>query len=229
MGISLRLQKVAALVEVCDCVADIGTDHGYLPIYLVKNNICKSVIASDINKGPVEKARLNISMENMESKIECRLGGGFSILSHFEVDAAVIAGMGGNLIRDIIEEGIEVFKELKFVVLQPVQNPDILRKYIYEKGYKIIDEDLCIEDNKYYEIIKITYDEKPKIKSNIYYEISEILLEKKHPLIEEYIIYKIEKYSKIFNSINEKTNNSECRKKEIKSKISDLKELLACL
>lgn len=229
MDISLRLQKIAGLIENCDSVADIGTDHGYLPIYLVKNDICKAAIASDVNKAPVEKARLNISMENMESRIQCRLGGGLSILSPNEVDAIIIAGMGGNLIRDIIEENIKVFTELKFAVLQPVQNPDVLRKYIYEKGYKIIDEDLCIEGNKYYEIIKVTYDENPEIKDSIFYEISEILLEKKHPLIDGYIKYKIEKYSKIINSIKEESLNSESRKKEIKYKIARLKELLECL
>lgn len=74
-----------------------------------------------------------------------------------EVDSVVIAGMGGNLIRDIIEERLDVFKSLKYAVLQPVQNPEVLREYLYKRGFNILGEQLCIDESKYYEIIKVCY------------------------------------------------------------------------
>lgn len=229
MEISSRLECIAKMIEKCDSIADIGTDHGYVPIYLIKKGICKHAIASDINMGPVEKARLNIEHENAEKSIECRLGPGFSTVKPMEVNVAIIAGMGGNLIRDIIEEGIQVFKSLDYVVLQPVQNPDVLRKYIYESGYIVLDEDLCKDENKYYEVIKIKYNNEPKVLSDVYYEVSKILLEKKHPLVKEYVCLKIKKYDKIFNNINDSGEGAQSRKNNLKKMVMKLEGMLECL
>jgi tRNA (adenine22-N1)-methyltransferase len=229
MEISLRLKTIAGMVDECEAVADIGTDHGYIPIYLVKNKVCKKAIASDINKGPVEKARFNIKLENMQDRIECRLGGGLTTIQPGEVQGIVVAGMGGNLIRDIMEEGVDKFKKAEFAVLQPVQNPEVLREYIYKKGYKIIDEELCIDDNRLYEIIKVTYDNKIENIDSIYYEVGKILIEKKHPLAKQYIKIKIDRYIKILNNIVEESESSSRRKVEVKNKITKLEELLKCL
>jgi tRNA (adenine22-N1)-methyltransferase len=226
MEIGIRLNEIASMVENCDKIADIGTDHAYIPIYLIQRGICKSAIASDINKGPVEKAKGNVKLENLEAFIECRLGGGFSTLKPSEAQAAIIAGMGGNLIRDIIEEGIDVFRTLDYCILQPVQNPEVLREYIYKQGYSILDEELCIEDGKYYEIIKVKYDNNPRTIEPIYYEVGQKLLEKRHPLIFKYISYKLEKYYKIYNGITDNSLNARVRKSEVMDAINKLKELL---
>jgi tRNA (adenine22-N1)-methyltransferase len=229
MEISYRLKCIAAMVDTCDKAIDVGTDHGYIPIHLIKSGVCKEVIASDINKGPVEKARKNVAIEGLKDKISCRLGGGLTALKPGEVDCAIIAGMGGNLIRDIIEESMEVFKELSFAVLQPVQNPEILRKYLYESGYSIIDEEICEDEEKFYEIIKVAYSDKPQILEPIYYEISSILIEKKHPLLQKYIEFKIDKYKKILNYLNEDSEAAQDRKKELEYKIIRLKEIISWL
>lgn len=229
MNISTRLKTIASLVDKCDKIADIGTDHGYLPIFLIQNGVCKEAIASDINRGPVERAKDNIGGEGLEGVISCRLGAGFTTIKPFEVDGAVIAGMGGNLIRDIIEEKKDVFKSLKFLILQPVQNPDILREYLYKSGYSILDEELCLDEGKYYEIIKIKYDNNIQNVDRIYYEISKKLIEKKHPLIKDYINHKIEKYSNILGYISEDTELADNRKAELNEKIKKLEEILKCL
>jgi tRNA (adenine22-N1)-methyltransferase len=226
MELGIRLKIIASMIDKCVKMADIGTDHAYIPIYLIKNTICDSAIASDINKGPVEKAKKNIQNENLEQKIQCRLGGGFSTIAPHEVQIAVIAGMGGNLIRDIIEEDLDVFKTLDSCIVQPVQNPEVIREYIYRKGYKILEEELCIEDNKFYEIIKIKFDDNPISIDPIYYEIGQKLVDKKHPLIKEYIEYKLNKYSKVYSNLLESTENVKARKLEIENKINKLKELL---
>jgi tRNA (adenine22-N1)-methyltransferase len=229
MDISIRLRSIASMIDKCSCVADIGTDHGYLPVFLVKNSICSRAIASDINKGPVDKARTNVRFENCEDMIECRQGAGLMTIKPFEAECAVIAGMGGNLIRDIIEESPMVFKSLQYAVLQPVQNSEVLRKHIYEKGYRILDEELCIDESKFYEIIKVKYDNIKIEVDEIHYEVSNILIQKKHPLLEDFINLKISKYVKILNSIKEDTLLAQKRKIEIENKIFKLKELLKCL
>lgn len=225
MELGIRLKKIASMVDVCDKVADIGTDHAYIPIYLIKNEVCTRAVASDINKGPVEKAKKNVELENLQRKIDCRLGGGFSTIAPKEVQAAVIAGMGGNLIRDIIEDGMEVFKNLDSCILQPVQNPEVLRAYIYERGFEILEEELCFEEGKYYEIIKVRYGNKFLTVDPMYYEIGKRLIEDKHPMILEYISYKLDKYCKIYGNLNENTENAKERKNELKIKIDKLKEL----
>ena len=229
MELSIRLNKIISLVDNCNIIADIGTDHGYIPIYLIKNNLCNRAIASDINLGPKKKAEFNIGMEGLSEKIECRLGGGLNTIKANEVQAVIIAGMGGYLIRDIIEDRLDVFKSLNYAILQPAQNPEILREYIYKQGFKIIDEELCFEQNKYYETIKVAYDNKPKIEENFYYEISKTLIEKKHPLLKDYVKYKILVYNKIHEEIKEGAETAQKRKIGIKVKIDKLKELLLCL
>ncbi|MCY6484235.1 class I SAM-dependent methyltransferase [Clostridium aestuarii] len=229
MNISTRLKDIASMLDKCKNMADIGTDHAYLPIYLIKKGICNSAIASDINKGPVDKARININKEGLSEKIDCRLGQGLRTIEPYEVECVVIAGMGGNLIRDIIEERKNVFKSSQYMILQPVQNPEVLRKYIYEQGYDIIDEELSIDEEKFYEIIKVRYDNKPKKLDNIYYEISEKLISKKHPLLNKYIAFKINKCKNILNYIEDKTEPAKKRKQEIEVKVNKLEELLLCL
>jgi len=229
LDISLRLKCIANQIDLCHSVGDVGTDHGYIPIYLIKQGKCKTAIASDINQGSLDKAKFNVALKNMGNVIECRLGGGLSVLKPCEVDSIIIAGMGGNLIRDIIEDDLEVFKSMDYAVLQPVQNPEILRKYLLEKGFVIVSEDLCKDENKYYEIIKVRFGLHSVKKEDVFYEISENFIANKHPLLKEYVNYKINNYNKIFLYISEETPLSKKRKIELKIKIQRLKELLICL
>ena len=212
MELSVRLNKIISLVDKCNIVADIGTDHGYIPIYLIKNNLCNVAIASDINLGPKMKAELNIGMEGLSEKIHCRLGGGLNTIKPYEVQAVIIAGMGGYLIRDIIEDRLDVFKSIHYAILQPAQNPEILRKYIYERGFNVIKEELCFDQNKYYETIKVAYDNNPKIENNFYYEISKTFIEEKDPLIKDYVKYKLLVYTKIYKEIKDGTESAQKEK-----------------
>lgn len=226
MELSERLKTIALLVDECDCLVDVGTDHGYIPIFLIKNKMCNSIIASDINNGPLTKARHNILLEGLQDSIECRLGNGLSTVFPGEVQCAIIAGMGGNLIRDIINNNIDVVKQLSYAILQPIQNSEILREYLYNKGFNIIDEELCEEEGKFYEIIKASYGNNTIELQSIFYEISPLLIRKRHRLINKFINNKFEKYNKIYNSISEDSEGAKLRKIEILKKISILKEIL---
>lgn len=230
MNLSNRLKTISEMIDNnTKTIVDVGTDHGYIPIYLAKNKKIDYAIASDINKGPVEKAKLNIKNYSLENRIKCRLGGGLTTIKKNEVEAAIIAGMGGNLIRDIIEESLDVFKNLDYVILQPVQNPEVLKEYIYSKGYDILDENLVKEDEKFYEIFKIRYNNNIKEIETIYYEISEVLLKKKHPVMKEYLNFKLGKYMKICDGLKLNSEGATSRKKELEFKVSKIKEFLECL
>lgn len=228
MNLSNRLEKISNMITEVESVVDVGTDHAYVPIYLVNNNIIKSAIASDINKGPVKKAEDNVKRYNLQSKIECRLGGGLTTIKPCEVEAGIIAGMGGNLIRDIIEERMNVFKSLKYLIVQPVQNPEVLREYIYKSKIEIIDEAVIKEDNKFYEILKIRYSGKDQIIDPIYYEISKILVERKDSTMKEYLEFKLRKYNSICSTLTQNTESAIKRKKELYENIKKIEEFLLC-
>ncbi len=229
MELSKRLMKIASYVNYCEAIADIGTDHGYIPIYLVKNNKCNSAIASDINKGPIEKASTNIRFEGLSEKIKCLLGGGLKPLKVGEVNGVIIAGMGGNLIRDIILEDIEKVKLYDFLILQPAQNPEVLREFLYNNNFEILNEDLILDDGKFYELFKVKYNENAKkinIKDEISYEISSILLESNNSLVNDYIKSKIKKYENIITYIKDDTSLAKKKKDILNEKIDKLKEMI---
>ncbi len=230
MELSKRLMKIASYVNYCEAIADIGTDHGYIPIYLVKNNKCNSAIASDINKGPIEKASTNIRFEGLSEKIKCLLGGGLKPLKVGEVNGVIIAGMGGNLIRDIILEDIEKVKLYDFLILQPAQNPEVLRKFLYNNNFEILNEDLILDDGKFYELFKVKYNENAKkinVKDEISYEISSILLESNNSLVNDYIKSKIKKYENIITYIKDDTSLAKKKKDILNEKINKLKEMIS--
>ena len=229
MELSKRLMKIASYVNYCEAIADIGTDHGYIPIYLVKNNKCNSAIASDINKGPIEKASTNIRFEGLSEKIKCLLGGGLKPLKVGEVNGVIIAGMGGNLIRDIILEDIEKVKLYDFLILQPAQNPEVLRGFLYNNNFEILNEDLILDDGKFYELFKVKYNENAKkinVKDEISYEISSILLESNNSLVNDYIKSKIKKYENIITYIKDDTSLAKKKKDILNEKINKLKEMI---
>ena len=154
MQLSLRLTAVAQFVTKGNRLADIGTDHGYVPIYLVKCGIIPSAIAMDINKGPLERAKEHIEEYGLTDKVKTRLSDGLKKLGEGEADTVLIAGMGGNLIVKILEEGREVLKSVKELVLSPHSEIDLVRQYLVENYYEIIHENMVFDGGKYYTIIK---------------------------------------------------------------------------
>lgn len=227
MELSKRLSWIIEKIDKADVIMDVGTDHGYIPINLVKNNIANKVIACDINKEPLNKAKVNASLEGVIDKIDLRLGSGLCPLKLKEAEIVLIAGMGGNLIRDILENDLEKVKYLKYLLLQPAQNPEILREYLYNNDYEIIDEDICLEEDKYYEIFKVRYKKRDYMTlENIFYEVSPIMLNKKLPLLKTYIESKIEKNKKIINFIKDNTEHATRRKNELMERNIKLQKLL---
>ncbi len=152
-----RLKLIADLVE-GKTVADIGTDHAYIPIHLMKNGRCNRVIASDVNKGPSEIAKNHIKSEGLE--IEVRTGSGLSVLMPGEVQDIIIAGMGGKLICEILEANAEVAKKSR-LILQPMNGQYELRTFLLKEGYNISYEDLALEGFKVYNVIVCDMNKEP--------------------------------------------------------------------
>ena len=226
MKLSKRLQKIADLVGEDSIVCDIGTDHGYIPVYLIKNNISKKVIGTDISKGSLDKIIELVQKEALEDRIECRLGDGLDILEEKEVDSLIIAGMGGILISEILEEGREVTEHIENFILQPMVGSKELRRYLVYNGYKIISEDLLFEEGKFYEII-LAQRGKQKIDKDIHYEISQLLIRDRHPLLREFLEYKINKVKKVMDEIKDiKTQGSKKKYKELKSLLKEYEEVV---
>ena len=153
LNISDRLEKVANCVCKGSSVADIGCDHAYTAIYLIKNNIARNVVALDINKGPLERAKKNIEAFGLEQVIDTRLSDGGKELRIGEVDTLLISGMGGRLTNKILDDSLEIVKHCKQLVLQPQSEIYLVREYLDNIGYRIIYEDMLIEDGKFYVII----------------------------------------------------------------------------
>ena len=141
-----RLYTVATLVPKGSRVADIGTDHGHLPIYLIREGICPFCLACDIKEKPLENARENIAKTGT-SNIETRLGAGLVPVSPDEVDCITIAGMGGEVISAILEESPWVRNEKYTLILQPMTSADALRRYLCEKGFNI-ESETAVEENR---------------------------------------------------------------------------------
>ena len=148
-------QAVADFVTAGYKLADIGTDHAYIPIALVEQNRIPGAIAMDINEGPLQRAGEHIAENKMEKKIEIRLSNGFSALKKGEAESAVIAGMGGGLMIRILTEGEQIAKSLKECILQPQSEIERVRRFLLEEGYDILDENMVKDDGKYYTILKV--------------------------------------------------------------------------
>lgn len=226
MKLSDRLLTIADFVPKNSIVIDIGTDHGYIPVYLIKNNISKKVIATDISEESLLKGITIIKEEFLEDKIETRVGDGFHVLKPFEADTAIIAGMGGPLIVDIIDKRKDISRTITNFILQPMVGSDKLRKYLYNNSFKIIDEKLVKEGENFYEII-YAKEGKQYVEKDIFFDIGKKLIENKDPLLEKFINYKIKGAKDILKKIeNIRSVNAMERKKALQKKIDEYQEVL---
>ena len=225
MDLSPRLKKIVEMVPKCKVLADIGTDHGYVLIELIHARKITKGIASDNKKNPLEKTKKNGETEGVSGNIDFRLGEGLRTLLAGEANGAVLAGMGGILTRDILENSLDVVKEMDFLLLQPAQNPEMLRKYIYEGPYEILNEEIIKEDRRFYEYILVRYNENPlKKRKNIGdYQIGECLLERKSDLLDEFLENKIMETEAILQKMDLSSENARFRKEKLENIIIEFK------
>lgn len=204
MELSRRLCAVAGLVTEGASVADIGTDHGYIPIYLTERQIVVKAIAMDVNGGPLERARMHIVGHGLKGKIETRLSDGLSALEPGEVDTIIAAGMGGGLIVRILEEGREIVNTLKACVLQPQSEVWRVRKYLLDNHMDIIDEDMVEEDGKFYPMMRAVRAVSGGVPqyAECEYIFGKCLLEKRHPVLERFLHRELKIREEIFRQLD---------------------------
>ena len=186
MQLSKRLQAVARLVTPGSRLADVGTDHGYVPIWLFEQGKILSAIAMDLRKGPLERAREHIQMHGLDAHIETRLSDGLDKLLPGEADSIVIAGMGGMLVVKILSQGQKVLSSVKELILQPQSDLDAVREYLHRTVFVIVKEDMIFEDGKYYPMMKAVHGENTDDRK-IWFLYGRLLLENRHPVLKSYL------------------------------------------
>ena len=221
MKLSKRLQTIADFVKKGAVVADIGTDHAHIPIYLIKNNIISKAYACDINAGPLEKAKENINYYGVKN-IELRLSNGLEKLKTDEADTFIIAGMGGELITDILERGRRFFESKRKFILSPHTKIDEVRKYLLSNGFEITKEDMCIDEGKFYTVTEAKYTENKEMYSEAEFLYGKYLIENKHPVLLRFLKKEEAKYISILSNIG----LNEERKTELRHRLDIIKETI---
>lgn len=226
MELSKRLQAVADLVSEGQIVADVGTDHGYIPIYLLESGKCERAIAMDINKGPLLRAKEHIAEHGLDAKIEVKLSDGVEALSVGACDCVVVAGMGGALAVKIMEEGQVVFKSLREFVLQPQSELAKVRQYLWENEYCVTAEDMVLEDGKFYPMMKVKNGASEDY-TQIELRYGKCLLMQKHPVLKQFLEKEVQTKEAILNNLeSESGEHIENRKKELLEELLFAKEAL---
>ena len=228
--ISKRLQKIAGYVPLgTDVVVDIGTDHGYIPIYLIKNKMAKKCIACDINPMPLKNAQGNIKAYKMSEQIETRLSNGLAKIKVGEPDIIIAAGMGGMLIIDILRENPDVVKATGLLILQPQLDAMALRKYIHLIGFKIIEDQMLCEDGRYYTII-VAEPGKESPYSEREYFFGKKIIQAKELVFKDFISYKIKDLNILKDKISKsKTQRAQDGVDKINKELWTYEEMFKCL
>lgn len=210
-----RLNAVKNFVRPGSKVADIGTDHAYLPIELVESNLAVKVIAADKNFGPCQVAKKNISAAELEKFIEVRQGDGLKVLQVGEVDTICISGMGGTLIAEILAAEPEIFNSVEQLILQPMNAAEELKNFLLKNNWLIADEDLAEENKIVYEIISAV--KNPS-------QVAQVTKKNSSPLLKKFFMQKLEKFEKVESEMKKSSQATQTEKfKKLQQKIFELK------
>lgn len=227
MQLSQRLSSVASMVTAGNCLADVGTDHGYVPIYLYERNVIPRAIAMDVNKGPLERATLHIAESGMKEAIETRLSDGLAALKPGEADSVVIAGMGGPLIIRILSAYPEVTASLKELILQPQSEIPEVRMWLYEQGYEIVEEHMVFEDGKYYPMFKAVKNSQAEKLTDLEYKYGKLSVLEEKSVLKAYLVREIANKQTILKKLNEEnTEKSRNRIEQIAAILTELEGML---
>lgn len=228
MQLSERLLMNVSLVPEEARVADIGCDHGYASIWLVEQGVARTVIAMDVNTGPLERAREHVRRAGLETKISCRLSDGMEQLLPGEADTLMIAGMGGPLMIRILEDGKAVMEKVTTLVLQPQSEISDVRKYLLAHGFVLEEEKACIDGGKYYfamRAVRSGTEELPAWCEEWQYRYGTYLVRKKDEVLRQFLLRERDKYSGILASQGIRMTTGE-RKTELEHRINEIDKCL---
>ena len=222
--LSNRLLAVASFVTDGNVLADVGTDHGYIPIYLMQEQRIPRAIAMDINAGPLQRAKEHITRYGLDNYIETRLSDGVAALTPGEVDTVLVAGMGGGLVMHILEAGKEVCRQAKELILQPQSELERVRAYLWSNGYVILEEDMVLEDEKFYPMMRVVYQnavDAECAENLLFCRYGKHLLEQKHAVLKEYLMREEKMYAGIMGNLSQSVSSE-----KTKERIGEVEEVL---
>lgn len=200
MKLSKRLELVASFVPEGSNLADIGTDHGYIPIALVSRGVAGSAIAMDVRSGPLERAEENIRRYGLGGMIITRLSDGVQQLERGEADTVVIAGMGGELVIHILEHGRHLWDSVSRWVLSPQSELDKVRCYLAKQGFAIAKEAMVCEDGKYYTVMEVKRGEMEPM-SPAEFRYGRHLIKDKDPVLSAYLVWERQLLERIIQQL----------------------------
>ncbi|SOC20913.1 tRNA (adenine22-N1)-methyltransferase [Ureibacillus xyleni] len=210
--LSKRLEKVASFVPTGAVVADIGSDHAYLPCYLVHQKIVSKAIAGEVVKGPYESAFRQVKLEGLEDKVVVRLADGLeAIQKNDHVDTITIAGMGGPLIVSILEKNPDALNSVTRLILQPNIHAKVIREWAIRNGWAILDEVILEEDEKIYEVLVLQRGEMTLNEQQIL--LGQHLLAEKNETFLKKWIREIENWKRVLQSIEQAEQTAEIAEK----------------
>ncbi|MDF7671980.1 class I SAM-dependent methyltransferase [Lactobacillus sp. ESL0701] len=224
---NLRLNTLAQMVDQGARVADIGTDHAYLPIALVQSGKIDYAIASDIAQGPLDNARDDIAQAGLEKQIDVRLGAGLVTITHEDkIDTVVIAGMGGKLMTEILTAAWQNGFQFNTLVLEPNVGEPGVRKWLVDHNYQVVAEDLIEEAGHTYELIKAIQVKTPVKLSSAEIFFGPLILQTKNPVFYQKWHGQLAYHQKLLANLNKAKNKDTEHIKQIEHEITLIEEEL---
>ena len=223
INLDSRLSLVASFVRKGSRVADIGTDHAYIPVYLVQTGVSPSAVAADLRKMPLENAKKTIEQYNLSSKISTVLSDGLDGIEKSCCDDIVIAGMGGMLIAEILSKSNRIYDKRLRLVLQPMSHQEDVRKFLFENGFKIVEEGCSFDKKHCYCVIaaEFTGEKKEYSPAMIY---TGTLYKRKDESAKVYLANQLSRLTKRRDSL-EKAGTSPAEVESLSEIIDDYKKL----
>ena len=227
--LSQRLQAIADMVPQGSSVADVGTDHGFLPCYLAQNRQAEKVIACDINAQPLALAQKNVTDYNVADIVSTRLGNGLSVIEPGEVDVVTIAGMGGALMLEILDAASDVVDRLQRIILQPNVGMEAVRIWAEKNRWHIVQEELIRENDRFSVIIAMEPGRSLNSMTPVELFLGPELLANQHPLLGFYISEEWDKTQKVLAQLAQ-SDSEESRHKEkmLQRKWEDINGVIKC-
>lgn len=234
--LSERLRKLTDMVSGGKRVVDVGCDHGFLSIYLVQQGISPQVLAMDVRKGPLSRAREHIAECGLDDYIGTRLSDGLKEYRVGEAQSLVCAGMGGRLMMRILTESREKAKLLDELILQPQSELPAFRRFLKEEGYLTLDENILCEEGKFYFLFKVCYNpeavqrdfDRDEEKTVLYEKYGRLLLQRRHPVLKQYLMYMTGMARQIAESLHDgQGERAQVRLEEVQQELRDLEKALA--
>lgn len=225
MNLSKRLTAVADMITPGNSIADIGTDHGYIPIYMAQKGLTPKALAMDVNAGPLERACDNIKKYCVENIVSSRLSDGLKKLNPGETESIIIAGMGGMLTIRILSDCPDVTNSAKELILSPHSDVNLVRKYLADNNFCITDENIVLEDDKFYFIIRACAGAM-KLNDEVEEWYGQILLPCRNEILHQYLVREEEKRLTIRKKMTENGSSRVERINELEHELSIIRKAL---